>query len=262
MQKAPTSLRQRIQDGEHVIGSFLLSRDPAVVRVASAAGLDLVMLDFEHGTYSVESAAQLIDVACFSPVETFVRCTVDDVPVLGRLLDRGLDGVLVAAATSAEDVKRCVDQVKFVPQGKRGYNPIVPAAGYGTMDGETFTSESDEHTSVWVLAENRNLLSQLDEVCEIEGLDGVFFGPYDLSVDLGLRGQVTHPVVTRALNDAMSVVRSHGLPTGIFAKDAEDGRPWLDQGVQLLIVGADWMNLQKTWTSTVQSLSKQPTGQR
>jgi len=214
MDKGKLTICERMQSGEQIIGSFVLCHDASIVRVASVAGIHVLIIDYEHGLFSSELTSHFIDVAQNSKISVFVRCTMDDLHFLGGLLDRGLDGVIVAGARSAYDAKLIIDKLKFYPDGHRGINPFVPAADYGKVILSDFVRLSNNQTSVWVLAENKNLISELEEICTLPHLDGIFLGPYDLSFDLGYPGKVTHPSVMDSLNSAVRVIQSNKVSVG------------------------------------------------
>ncbi|WP_029421036.1 HpcH/HpaI aldolase family protein [Alicyclobacillus macrosporangiidus] len=226
-------------------GTFLLGHDPAVVRVAAAAGLDFVVLDAEHGTYPVDRMTQFIDAA--QGIDVFVRCPVEDALHLAPVFDHGLTGVIVAGSPSPEDIARVMDRVKFPPQGHRGSNPFVAAAGFGRIGGAEFAAKSNADTQVWVMAESRAQFEALPQYCDIPGVSGVFLGPYDLSVDLGVPGQMDHPAVTEALGGAIRTVREQHLPVAIFARDGASARAWLERGVTWVALSADWGLLAESW---------------
>lgn len=236
-----------LKSGGVAVGSFILGHDAGVVRVAEAAGLDFLLLDGEHGTISDDLIAKFIDVGLGLHVSIFVRTSIEALHSFGRWFDHGLDGVIVAGAQSAVDVQTIIQSVKFAPLGRRGLNPFVPATNYGNVGSDSYMLEQNQSTHVWVIAENRGLLSELPQICDLDGLDGVFFGPYDLSVDLDVPGQVNHPVVTQRIEDAISVLKAGGLLCGIYSKDATVAETWRDRGVDLLAVGFDWSLLRSSW---------------
>lgn len=248
-------LRRRLLSGERAVGSFVLGHDPGVVRAAAAAGLDVLILDHEHGVFSQELTGRFIDVAQSARVSLFVRCAMNDVPSLGRLFDHGLDGAMVAGAHTIDDVRRILDAIKFPPLGRRGLNPFVPAARYGHLAGDAYMQQQNENTSVWILAENRQLFAGLAEICQWPGLDGVFLAPYDLSVDLGHPGEIAHPDVVNAMDAGVQVIRGSHRLAGVYCKDARATHPWIEKGVSFVSVGFDWSLLSATWRGIVQECS-------
>lgn len=251
------ALREQMKTGKTVVGSFVLGHDPGVVRVAATADLDFLLLDYEHGTPSDELTARFIDVAQASTTALFIRCSLHDLPVIPRLFDHGLDGVLVAGAETLADVQAVVDAAKFPPHGHRGLNPFVPAAGYGAQTADTFMQLQNERTHVWILAESQRLLAQLNAVSQLPGVDGIFLGPYDLSVDLGVAGEIHHPMVLAEIDHAIHTLQQNGLPVGIYAKDTNATLQWMEKGVSFLVVGFDWSLLRTAWSEIVKCCGNQ-----
>ncbi|AQQ54875.1 HpcH/HpaI aldolase family protein [Planococcus lenghuensis] len=235
------------KQGSIAVGSFILGHDPEVVRVAAAAGLDFLIIDIEHGTPTQELVGRFVDTAQNLALRVFVRCSMEDLPFLGSLFDRGLDGAIVAGAETPEDVRNVIRTLKFAPLGTRGLNPFVPGTGYGTLDAATFMKEENTRTSVWIMAEKVNLVKRIDRISQLDGLDGVFFGPYDLSADLGVTGEVNNPAVTELIAGAVQTVTQNGRAAGIFSRDIEAARRWAEQGMSFLAVGFDWPLLMVSW---------------
>lgn len=236
-----------ITQGDKLVGSFILGHDPEVVHVAAAADLDFLMIDIEHGTPTHELMGRFVDAARGLDLQIFVRCSVEDVPFLGGLFDRGLDGAVIAGAETPEDVRNVIRELKFAPLGKRGLNPFVPGTGYGSLDAASFMEQENNRTSIWIMAEKVNLVKQIDQITQLDGLDGVFFGPYDLSADLGMTGDVKNLAVTGLIADAIQTITQNGRAAGIFNRDIETARRWAEQGVSFLAVGFDWSLLMTSW---------------
>lgn len=240
---------EAIDQGQRVIGSFVLGHDPVLVRIAQGSGLDFLLLDAEHGAFSLPLISRFIDAAKGTNLSILVRCTVHQVGDLQALLDHGLDGVIVAGARSAKDVTDIVQHLKYPPLGTRGLNPFVAAASYGATDHDTFMLEQNDKTTIWLLAENKQFLSELREVCRLPGVDGIFFGPYDLSIDLGVPGQVNHKSVLDAIADARNVIGEAGLGAGIFADSPASMEKWEPLNFDFLALGFDWSTLRMTWSN-------------
>ncbi|QSO51829.1 hypothetical protein JZ785_24135 [Alicyclobacillus curvatus] len=244
---------EAIQRGQQAIGSFVLGHDPSIVRVAASAGLDFLLIDGEHGLFSDELISQFIDAGKGLDIAIMLRCTTERLGDLPALFDHGLDGVIVAGAQSAVDAQHIISQLKYPPLGHRGLNPFVPTAAYGSANRELFMQAQNDETTIWLLAESQRFLSEMTEVCTIPGLDGVFFGPYDLSVDLGVPAQIHHESVLRTISQARSVILRAGLSAGIFAHDEVSMSTWSTLNLNLLTLGFDWSTLHTTWSRWVRS---------
>ncbi|MCF8567351.1 hypothetical protein LLE49_21760 [Alicyclobacillus tolerans] len=248
------SVSKKLKDSQPVFGSFVLSHDPSIVRVAATAGLDFLALDFEHGLFDGPITHDFINAVYGTETELFIRCTMNEVPRLGAYFDSGLNGVIVAGCSSLEDVQKVIDVVKFPPDGKRGLNPFVPGGTFGLVSPTEFVRKANEASSVWVLVESVQLLSDLDVICTLPNLGGIFLGPYDLSVDMGRPGETNSEEVRKTLQSAIDTVLLSGQPVGIFVKDKEDARYWLENGVRFVILGVDQAVLANVWQKTIYSL--------
>lgn len=236
------------------IGSFVLSQDSSIVRVARSADLDFLLLDFEHGTFTKESASRFIDVSAGRKPAVFARCKLNSLPDLAALFDQGLDGAILADVHSADDVKQAIHYIKFPPVGVRSLNARVPAMKYGRVDTAEFIKNENERTQLWIMAERTKLIEQLHEICRFPGLSGVFFGPYDLSMDMGCEGNINHPAVLETLHESIGRVLSHGVSAGIYAGTKEQAKHWIQMGVTLICHEVDYGILSDFWKETMNML--------
>lgn len=242
-------LRKQKQQHKKRIGTFIQSKDASLVRIADSASLNFIVLDFEHSTTFLETASRFIDTASGLAVKVFVRCSYQDLPFLSRLADHGLDGVIVTDVERQEEVEKIISEVKYPPLGKRGVNLAVPVARYGSEDLQSFMNKQNETLEVWVLAENMALLHNIDAISQVDGLHGIFFGHYDLSVDLQKPGEVHNEVVQDVVKHARKKIDKYNLEIGFFAKDQEAAKAMMDEGVTFRIIGTDWMNLHDLWAT-------------
>jgi len=249
-------VKDLLSRSECLVASFVLSRDETLAGVAESAGLHALILDFEHGMHDKNTAAAFINAARGGSVAVFVRCPFGDLHRIGALFDHGLDGVIVTDCRSVEDVRKVIDAVKFAPAGRRGLNPFVQAAGFGGMDATAYTERSNERTSVWIMAENKATLENIEQICLLPGLDGLFFGPYDLSLDCGIPGQTGHPDIMALIDRGFRECERHGVHTGIFARTVADMEPWLRKGVRMAAVGVDLSTLADCWRGVARGIAE------
>src|SRR5699024_5033007 len=165
-----------LKAGNTAVGSFILSQDSGVVSIADSAGLDFVVLDDEHGLFDETTVESYIKAVNGMEIDLFIRLTMSRLDKLGAYFDSNINGVIVAGCSSIEDVQSVINSVKFHPEGKRGLNPFVRNGSFGLMDVTEFTYNSNRESSIWIMAENEKLISQLDTICELTSLSGIFLG--------------------------------------------------------------------------------------
>jgi 4-hydroxy-2-oxoheptanedioate aldolase len=232
-------LKQRIQNGETVVGPFVIVPSATLVDTLGYAGMDFCIIDTEHGPISTETAADLVMAAQGSGVAAIVRVGQNDERLILRALDVGADGVQVPQINTADDARQVIHAAKYAPLGARGLSIFTRAGDYYAHRGADHASRQNAETMVVVHIEGRQGLDNLDDIMTVAGIDVLFLGPYDISQSLGLPGDVRHPKVERALQDAAGKARAGGRAVGSYARDVEMGKWLKDLGVQYLSVNVD-----------------------
>jgi len=152
-------------------------------------------------------------------------------------LDAGAEGVLVPHVSSADAAAEAVGATRFAPEGRRGANPYVRAAGFS--GDPAFYGSSNARCACLAMVEGRAGVAALDEILATPGLDGIFVGPVDLSLSLGYHGQPEHPAVVEAVGDLVERGHARGVATAVFAPTPTAARRWLDLGVRLVGLSID-----------------------
>lgn len=234
---ADASLRRALSRGEALLGTFCIVPSTEVVESVALAGFDVVVLDMEHGPFSLETVRTCLLAAKAHGLLAVVRVQRADPALIGAVLDIGADGVLVPQVSTAAAAASVVSAARFAPQGTRGANPWVRAAGY-SGDGAWF-DEANRTVAVMVMIEGSEGLEAIEEILGVPGLDAVFLGPVDMSHSLGVPGQTDHPRVTEALERVVHGALRRGVATAVFAPDADRARTWRSLGVTLIALGVD-----------------------
>jgi 4-hydroxy-2-oxoheptanedioate aldolase len=236
---APTDLplRVRLRDGGRAVGTFVQTPSPVVPELLGQLGVDFVCIDQEHSALGPESVQALVAGAALGRTPGLVRVADASAHHIGSALDAGAAGVLVPRVSSAAAAQDVVRWSRYPPTGERGLGP-GRAAGYGRGIPDALARANDE-VLVAVPIETRAAVDAFDEILAVAGVDLIFVGPGDLSASLGLAGGLADPALRGIVEDLLARARAAGRLTGMFALDAERARPWLDDGVQLVIVGSD-----------------------
>lgn len=234
---ALTELRGRISSGERLIGTFSLIPATEIIEIVAVAGFDFVIVDMEHGPYDLGTVRDAVVAARASGLASVIRVRDAAPDLIGAVLDIGCDGVLVPQITSAPQAQAVLHAARFSPDGTRGANPYVRAAGYGSVP--DWFAKADRDVAVMLMIEGSEGVAACPEILALPGLDAVFLGPVDLSHSLGLPGQIGHPRVVDTLAGIVARATEHGVATAIFAHDADAAQDWLRHGVQLIASGVD-----------------------
>ena len=195
---ATPTLKQRLRSGETTVGSWITLAHPAIAEIMAQAGFDWLVVDLEHSVITIREAEELIRVIGLCGLTPLVRVSANEPAQIKRVMDAGAHGVVVPMVNSREDAARAVAAVKYPPTGTRGAG-LARAQGYGTRF-EDYRSWLEQESLVFVQVEHVFAIENLVAIMEVEGVDGFFVGPYDLSGSLGRPGEFDHPSMRQALD--------------------------------------------------------------
>ena len=215
------NLKQKLQSGEKIYGTMLrISRNPAVNFLAKNCGLDFVMYDCEHADYDMSMLHDLFLSGQLSGVENFLRvpeCTKD---WISRSLDQGATGVMVPMTDTKEIAETLAGYSKYQPLGKRGYAGGIAHCGYQGGSHKKIMEEANEKVISIAQIETREALENLDEIAGTKGIDVLLVGPNDLSIALGIPGDLMNPIELDAIRKVGEVCRKHGKAFGLHGGPA------------------------------------------
>lgn len=230
--------REAPDGGRPLVGMWVCSGSPLVAEICAGAGLDWVVVDMEHAPNGLESVLAQLQAMAAYPVTPVVRVPTGDVVVIKQVLDLGAQNLLVPMVSSAEQAQAVVDAVRYPPRGRRGVAPSVSRSSrWSRVEG--YAADADEHVSLVVQIETAEGVEAAAQIAAVDGVDGVFVGPADLSGSLGVLGQQRHPDVVAAVHRTVEAVRGAGKPVGVNAFEPEVAREYVEAGASFVAVGAD-----------------------
>ena len=222
---------EKLSKGEHVLGTFFQSGNALVMDAIGLSGMDYVIIDKEHGPIAVETAGEMIRAAEAKDLTPFVRIKEISRSSVLKLLDLGAKGLIVPAVGGVEDVKKLIEYSKYPPVGNRGM-----AMGRGSDFGLN-TLPLPEHwalhnreTLMIPMCETRGCLEAIEEITAMDGVDGIFIGPCDLSVALGKPGDFDDPEVNAAFERVVAACKAAGKFCLIFAPNAALAERFIKMG--------------------------------
>jgi 2-keto-3-deoxy-L-rhamnonate aldolase RhmA len=236
---SPATLRDALRADGGLVATFVLIPRVEIIEMAGRAGFEAVVLDLEHGPLAVADLPGVAAAARGAHVYSIARVPERSPSGIAAALDAGVDGVLVPHVASVEDARAVVFAGRFPPRGERSLNPYVRGLGYGQELDRGSLAAADDTIAVLVMLEGADALDELESICAVPGLDGVFVGPVDLSASLGHPGEPEHPAVVDAVREAIRRVRSLGAVAGVYAPTADAAGRWLIAGASLVAVSAD-----------------------
>lgn len=232
------TFKQRLQSGEAQIGLWLGLADPYCAELAANAGFDWLLIDGEHAPNDLRGLlGQLQAVAPYAS-QAIIRPVIGDTALIKQILDIGAQTLLVPMVESAEQARELVRAIHYPPSGVRGVgSALARASRWNSIPG--YLDQADAQMCLLVQIENLEGLARLDEIAAVEGVDGVFIGPADLSAAMGHRGNPGHPEVQAAIEDAIVRIQKAGKAAGILSADQKLARRYIELGARFVAVGVD-----------------------
>ena len=230
--------RQRVLDGETLIGAWASLDSPASAELLARAGLDWVVVDLEHGAATEASLLAHLYALDAGGTAALVRPPSGERLRIGRALDLGALGIVVPRLDTAEQAREAVTFLRFPPAGQRGVGLLTRGARLGTVNHAGVAALNDDILGI-IQIESPVALEAAEEIASIDGVDCLFVGPADLSHSLGIPGQFANPTYQAALRSVVDACRKHGKAPGILLYDHATFRPHLDLGYTFVGIGAD-----------------------
>ncbi|MGK8707384.1 4-hydroxy-2-oxoheptanedioate aldolase [Metapseudomonas otitidis] len=238
------TFKQRLLAGEAQVGLWLGLADPYCAELAANAGFDWLLIDGEHAPNDLRSLLGQLQAVAPYPAQPIIRPPIGDPVLIKQLLDIGVQTLLVPMVDSAAQAAELVRAMRYPPFGIRGVgSALARASRWNSIPG--YLDKADEQMCLLVQIENLDGLANLDAIAAVEGVDGVFIGPADLSAAMGHRGNPGHPEVQAAIEDAITRIRRAGKAVGILSADEALARRYLELGCSFVAVGVDTSLLMK-----------------
>lgn len=238
------TFKQRLLAGEAQVGLWLGLADPYCAELAANAGFDWLLIDGEHAPNDLRSLLGQLQAVAPYPAQPIIRPPIGDPVLIKQLLDIGVQTLLVPMVDSAAQAAELVCAMRYPPSGIRGVgSALARASRWNSIPG--YLDKADEQMCLLVQIENLDGLANLDAIAAVEGVDGVFIGPADLSAAMGHRGNPGHPAVQAAIEDAITRIRRAGKAVGILSADEALARRYLELGCSFVAVGVDTSLLMK-----------------
>lgn len=234
-------LKEKLNRREKTIGTFFECGSTAVIESMGLTGLDYAVIDTEHGPFEAESVSEYVCAAERRGLTPLARVKEISRAAILKLLDVGAKGLIIPQVKTVDDVKEIVKFGKYSPVGERGVagqraNGFAFDMG-GTL--EDWFRISNEETLLIPQCETIECLSDIDNIVSVEGVAGIFIGPYDLSTAMGISGQFTKPEFLSAIQKIIDVCHSHGKFVMIYCDNATKANEYFSMGVDSAAVGLD-----------------------
>lgn len=207
------------------------------VEMLANAGFDFIVIDQEHAPLTLASAYQTIALGQALGMQVLARVPDRSGSHLQRLLDSGIDGILVPRVSSVEVAKSVIDQMIFSPQGDRGLGPTSRAGGWGSVSRADYLKHGDEAVMHAVQLEDKDVLTEIEDIVGLAGLNGIFLGAGDLGLSSGLPTDA--PEISGLIANMLTVANRAGIPCGTAVGNAEQALAAAEQGFRYVMISND-----------------------
>lgn len=229
--------RHKLRRRESLFGCWCSLASPVTTEILGLAGFDWLLLDAEHAPNDVLTLLPQLMALSQSMSAPVVRPPANEPVIIKRLLDIGFQNFLVPFVESAEQAQRAVSATRYPPEGIRGVAGMQRANRYGTV--ANYFESANSNVTVLIQIETPNAVDAVDDICRVEGVDGIFIGPSDLAATLGHMGRPDAEVVQQAIRRVIASAQTAGIAVGILAPREEDARRYMGLGVSFIAVGSD-----------------------
>ena len=231
------AFKRALREGRKQIGLWASLCSAPVAEILAPAGYDWIMIDAEHAPNDLATVLEQLRALKGGTATPIVRPAWNDPVLIKRYLDLGVQSLLVPWVQNAAEAARAVAATRYPPAGVRGVALIHRASGYGRIS--DYLQRANDEMCVLVQVETREALGQLEAIAAVDGVDGIFIGPSDLSAAMGLLGGNRSPEMQTVFADASARAARAGKPIGILAPVEEDARRFLDMGYNYVALGSD-----------------------
>ena len=232
------TFRDALKAGKSQIGCWVGFASPDVAEALAGCGFDWLLIDGEHAPNDPRTALdQLRAIAPYGKTHAVVRAVEADVALVKQYLDIGAQTLLIPYVQTEEEAANAVAYTRYPPRGVRGVAAATRASRFARV--KDYAQRASEEICVLVQIETRQGLDNLEKIAGVDGVDGVFIGPGDLAADLGHIGNIPHPEVQSAVEDAIRRIKACGKAPGILMGDEKLARRYIELGCLFTAVGAD-----------------------
>lgn len=231
------TFKRAIKAGQQQIGFWSNLASNLSVEILAGSGFDWLLIDCEHSPNDIPMVYSQLQAMMENTTHPIVRPLWNDMLLIKRLLDSGVQTFLVPTVQSAEEAAAAVAATRYPPDGVRGFAVTTRASRFGRI--KDYHQRATEEICVLVQIETQKGLDNLEEIAKVPGVDGLFIGPGDLSTAVGYLGDQGHPEVQKLIKETIKRITAAGSIAGILTGDEKLARDYMAAGCLYTAVGSD-----------------------
>ncbi|MEE4284870.1 MAG: aldolase/citrate lyase family protein [Mariniphaga sp.] len=248
-------IKKKLLNGELVLGTIISEiRNPNIAYLLAQCGFEFFIIDNEHGTYNYETISAMIAAARGANISVIVRIPEIKRESILKPLDAGAAGLLVPMVNTAAEAREVIHHAKYPPMGNRGAALRRPHNLYAIVNAPDYLQQANENTFIAVQAETTTSIENISEIAAVEGVDCIFVGPFDLSISLGVPGQINHPLEVEAIEKIAVACKKHNKIAGILMFEQEMLTRWIKKDFRFAVYSSDITMLADAASNAVKEL--------
>jgi 4-hydroxy-2-oxoheptanedioate aldolase len=232
------NLKERIRNHETVHGCWVNLGSTVSAEIIGRAGFDWVLVDLEHGAGNDGVMYQQLQVLSGTPAAPIVRIDQTTRPKVQRILDAGATGIMFPQIRNATEADEATRMMHYPPNGSRGMAKMVRATGFG-KNANDYIANLDKALVGVIQIETIGALEQAEEIASLDFVDVLFVGPSDLTMSMGIFGQLDHPRYQKAISDVALAAQRYNKTAGVLLLDIREYEMYQRLGYRFLACGAD-----------------------
>jgi len=231
--------RKALLDRKLTVGAWMQIGHPAIAEIFCKIGFDWICVDLEHGAIELETMTNIFRTIDAFDCVSVTRLPLNDPVWIHRSLDAGAKGLIIPTVKTAAEAEKAVSEAKYPPRGRRGFG--YSRANMHGMDFNEYTKTANNETAMIMQIEHKDAIANLEDIVKVDGVDGLFIGPLDLSGSMGITGQLGHPDMIAALDRYRKVCQDNNKSAGmhIVRPNPENIRAAIEEGYTLIALGLD-----------------------
>lgn len=233
-------IKEKLKQKKPVVGVWNTIPSPSVTEIIASAGVDFVIIDFEHGPFNSADLSNYYNSCVVHNVSPITRVPIIEEWLIQQSLDQGAHGLIHPHVKDAADIERITNFTKYPPLGKRGFTPFSKATSFNDKKFPSYPEYANTNLLNIALVEDLEGLNNIDLISKDKSIDVVYFGSYDISSCLGVPGETRNKKVLDKVFTAAGIAKSNGKFVGGFlATDSEDANWLIQQGLNFIVYQVD-----------------------
>jgi len=247
--------KKALQEGKVIVGTMITEfASPEMPRLLGASGFDFAIVDTEHSPFSLETTINLVRSAKSSNLTLLARVPTTEYHHVAKMLDVGVQGVMIPHVEQESDVRKVINSAKYPPIGARSYGVRPVITDYEQSSVKEQISLLNDMSMILIQIESEEAVKNVENLVSNDNVDGVIIGPNDLSISLGVPGDLEHPSMQEAIEKVIKACKKFGKGVGTHTRSIDTTIKWLEKGMNILLYSTDASILLSACTDVVRVL--------